>query len=360
VLERFLRELELQGYTGFLAAFPPNSVRRDRVVREAPAAGHSLRPLIDLLLLGQRVPLDALPAPVSAVLPELVGDGVAECDGAQVWLPEVSLFRPFGVWLFATPPSSLVAQNYFGPESVALAMHATYRDGSRCLDLCAGPGFQGLMALARCRTATLVELLPGVARVAALNARLNGWRDRADVRCGDLYGPVPAGEQFEHVVANVPFIALPRGRALPEGGAGGEDGFDIARRIMAKLPEHLAADGSAHIVAFPLHGASGLLVEDEIAQWAKDAGCAVTITVTSKMPLGADSAYVRVIAEAVCAYSGTSDLAAAVADIGDLHARQGARYVCPSFFRIDQGAKGFRVQDLGRIGRPGPWVSSLV
>jgi predicted RNA methylase len=333
---------------------------RQRIGRELASLDSDLRALVSLFLLGQPVPLGELPPPVTAVIPELADSGIAECDGSRAWLPEVALFRPFGVWLFATPVSSLVAKNYFGPESVALAMHATYRGGSRCLDLCAGPGFQGLMALARCRTATLVELLPDVARVAALNARLNGLRDRADVRCGDLYGPVAADDRFDHVVANVPFIAVPRDRSLPDGGAGGEDGFDIVRRVLASLPDHLAPGGSAHIVAFPLYGDRGLLVRDELAEWARQAGCSVAVTVTAKLPLSAESAYVRITAEAMSAYSGSAGTAEILAEVSDLYARQGAVFACPAFIRIDQGASGFRIQDLGRIGRPGPWVSSLL
>jgi release factor glutamine methyltransferase len=72
-----------------------------------------------------------------------------------------------------------------------------------------------------------------------------------DLRAGDLFGPV-AGERFDVVVSNPPYVALrdaatlaPQVRDWEPHGAlfAGEDGLDAVRRLVAGVPAHLATDG---------------------------------------------------------------------------------------------------------------------
>ncbi|MEV0788583.1 methyltransferase [Kribbella sp. NPDC050459] len=357
-LSRLPGALERHGFASFLAAFPPHATRRDRWAREADRLDGSLRSLVDLLLLQRCVSRSALPSEVVAALPVLVAADVAQLDGTHVSLPRLSLFRPHGVWLLAEPPGPTQVDTYFGPDSLALAMHASYGTGRSCLDLCAGPGFQGLTAAASCATVTLVELMPRAAAIAVLNAALNGAIAKVDVRVGDLYDAVN-GERYDHVVANVPFMPVPPGHSFPVAGAGGPDGFAIARRVLGGLPEHLEPGGSAFLATMLLRDEDGdLLLRDELAAWAAQAGYDVTVLATSAIPATPASPLVRGTAEAMA--SGRADLIEQfTGEITDHYATLGARTATWAFLRVGEGDRGLSIVDLGSTGRLAPWVSMV-
>ena len=73
-----------------------------------------------------------------------------------------------------------------------------------------------------------------------------GGHDHVGVVEGDLFGPV-AGERFDLVIANPPFLPAPAGVMLPLCGNGGPTGDRVLQRILAGVEEHLTADGRALI-----------------------------------------------------------------------------------------------------------------
>jgi release factor glutamine methyltransferase len=133
-------------------------------------------------------------------------------------------------------------------DSWQLAHAACAQDaprGASVLELCAGTGLSAIMAAgAHGGRATTVD----VSRRAQLTARLNGWLNGVPVsaRRGDLLEPV-AGETFDLIVANPPYVpaasdSLPeRGRA--RGWDAGRDGRAVLDRICARAPAHLRPGG---------------------------------------------------------------------------------------------------------------------
>nr|AGZ93764.1 N-methyltransferase [Streptomyces sp. XY332] len=148
-MTRFVTALERSGLAEFLADFPGDSVDRLQWAAATRGLDGELRALAGFLLLGEPAAADRLPAALAQALPALVGSGVAVRRGDEVRLVDVSLFRSAGVWLFAEPPSPFPVRHYFGRDSVALARRTGCRAGDRVLDLCSGPGFQGLVAAQR-------------------------------------------------------------------------------------------------------------------------------------------------------------------------------------------------------------------
>ena len=151
--------------------------------------------------------------------------------------------------VFAAPPPghprfSRDLAPYCGPESLwygrMLALRGPY---SRHLDLCTGSGLMTLLPQAE--SAIGVDLDPAVLPVARFNLELNRRAD-IEIRHGDLYDAVP-GERFDLITANPPFLPQGPRDALPLCGAGGRSGGDIARRILAGIPAHLAEGGEALI-----------------------------------------------------------------------------------------------------------------
>ncbi|WP_246585301.1 peptide chain release factor N(5)-glutamine methyltransferase [Thiorhodospira sibirica] len=118
----------------------------------------------------------------------------------------------------------------------------------RALDLGTGTGAVAI-ALAHEHpglTAVAVEKNPATAAVAARNIARHQLTARVRLQIGDWFAPV-AGEQFDVIVANPPYIArddvhLKQGDVRFEpmmALVSGNDGLDALRHIIAHAPEYL-------------------------------------------------------------------------------------------------------------------------
>lgn len=136
---------------------------------------------------------------------------------------------------------------------VALARTKHIALSARVLDLCTGSGCVAV-SLARERPTTRVlgaDISEGALAVARENALRLGAVNAGFVR-SDLYAGVPPGLVFDLITANPPYI--------PDGDiaslqvdirnhephlalAGGKDGLDFTRRIVAEAPARLARGG---------------------------------------------------------------------------------------------------------------------
>lgn len=123
----------------------------------------------------------------------------------------------------------------------------------RILDLCTGSGVLAVSLAKELPNATVVatELSPPAAELARKNAAKNAVDARVDVRLGDLFTPV-AGETFDLIVSNPPYIATPviatlsaevkrEPRMALDGGA---DGFVFYDRIATAATTHLSPGGA--------------------------------------------------------------------------------------------------------------------
>ncbi len=131
-----------------------------------------------------------------------------------------------------------------GMDSRHLARCTTRRPFRTALDLCTGSGIHGLLAATHTERVCAVDINPRAALCARFNARASGIAN-LEVVVGDLFEAV-RGEQFDLITANPPFVPSPLDTLrFRDGGRSGED---IQKRIVAGLPDHLAAGGIAQIV----------------------------------------------------------------------------------------------------------------
>ena len=121
------------------------------------------------------------------------------------------------------------------------------------LDLCAGGASLAILAARVFPAAQVdaVELSPGALDVASRNVNEHELADRIALKRGDLFAPVKDA-RYDLILANPPYVDAatiaefpPEYAAEPRiAHAGGVDGLDIVRRILADAPAHLTAGGT--------------------------------------------------------------------------------------------------------------------
>ncbi|WP_018387023.1 50S ribosomal protein L3 N(5)-glutamine methyltransferase [Ancylobacter sp. FA202] len=139
--------------------------------------------------------------------------------------------------LFTGGDFSLVPQ----PESVG-----------RVLDLCTGSGCLAILAAMTFPNAQVdgVDLSPDALALATENVAEHELAERVRLIEGDLFGPL-AGEVYDLIITNPPYVDEDAMAALPAeyrhepslAFAGGPDGLDIVRRILAEAPAYLTPGG---------------------------------------------------------------------------------------------------------------------
>jgi release factor glutamine methyltransferase len=144
----------------------------------------------------------------------------------------------------------------------------------RVLDVGTGSGAIAL-ALAHERPEALVtatDISSAALQIARENADQLQVGERLRVLEGDLFGPVE-NEQFDLIVSNPPYLAKSSPKAFPPeldhepevALFGGDDGYEVLRRLVAGVFEMLAPGGFVLVEIDP--GQAGT-----IAQWFSEAG----------------------------------------------------------------------------------------
>jgi release factor glutamine methyltransferase len=99
---------------------------------------------------------------------------------------------------------------------------------------------------------TAVDLSPEALAVARRNAARHGVAERIRFLQGDLFAPVPAGETFDLILSNPPYIPHDDIARLPPGVRdyephlaldGGPDGYAVFDRLIAEAPTYLEPGG---------------------------------------------------------------------------------------------------------------------
>ncbi|MFE5408225.1 methyltransferase [Microbacterium sp. NPDC056569] len=187
-------------------------------------------------------------------LAERAGDGVrplavvrpqsyADASGSGQWwiasdLDEAALGGPL-------PEDHVLG---VGGASLTLAGLQLPTPADRALDIGAGCGIQALRARAHVGHVVATDISPRALSFTRLNALLNGI-DGVEVRLGSLFEPV-AGEQFDRVVSNPPFVITPRVADVPayEYRDGGMVGDDVVAAFVTGVGAHLAPGGVAQLL----------------------------------------------------------------------------------------------------------------
>ena len=121
------------------------------------------------------------------------------------------------------------------------------------LELCTGSACLPVLAAHVWPQARIdaVDISPDALAVARRNVADYKMEDRISLYEGDLYAPLPRGQKYDVILTNPPYVNEASMRALPPeylaepriALAGGEDGMDVVRRIIAGAKARLNPGG---------------------------------------------------------------------------------------------------------------------
>jgi ribosomal protein L3 glutamine methyltransferase len=165
----------------------------------------------------------------------------------EAWLQEI----PFTIDERSIVPRSFIAELLVDIEETGTLDAWLSERTRRVLDLCTGNGSLAVIAAMAYPEITVdaADISPGALELARINVARHGLGDRIRVVESDLFAKLP--ERYDLIVCNPPYVndasmaALPAEyRAEPALAlAGGRDGMDLVRRIVAGAPAHLSGDG---------------------------------------------------------------------------------------------------------------------
>ncbi|WP_193597408.1 methyltransferase [Microbacterium sp. YJN-G] len=236
---------------------------REPILRAIAGRRDALPTLGRLLVLGMPQPQDA----VQHALPRLGVDGLVALGLARVEHGEVApqaIIRPqsfvdadgVGEWWIASDldeialGGSLPADHVLGVggASRTLAELVIPVPVERALDLGTGCGIQALLVSRHARVVIATDISDRALAYAELNAHLNGVHN-IEFRAGSLFEPV-AGEAFDLIVSNPPFVITPRATGVPEYEYrdGGLIGDALVESVLSAAPDHLTPGGVAQLL----------------------------------------------------------------------------------------------------------------
>ena len=262
------------------------------VAGAAPAAA-----LASLFLLGDEVPRRVLDAALGRTgvdgarrlgLVEAAGTGDDDAVRALVDLRPYAATDAAGsvTWWLSSDLGELatgrrLASDHVlgaGGASLTLAQVTVRTPVDRVLDLGTGCGIQALHAARHARSVVATDISHRALGFTAFNAALNTPPGAAAVerRAGSMLEPV-AGERFDLVVSNPPFVITPRAAggadALPEYEYrdGGRAGDDVVRDLVTGVGAVLAPGGLAQLLGNWEHR-RGLPWDERVGAWLDAAG----------------------------------------------------------------------------------------
>ncbi|WP_396667280.1 methyltransferase [Microbacterium sp. R86528] len=289
--ETFAADLSAAGFTASALKDAWGAPADDAIARglRGPAAralgdrDDALAVLARLLVLGLAQPA----ASVSKALPGVGTEGLVQLriatQHAAVVTP-AAVVRPHsyadamgaGEWWIASDLNEaalggpLPEQHVLGVGRASLTLAALQlpTPATRGLDIGAGCGIQALRARRNVDHTIATDVSDRALWFTRLNALINGV-DAIETRSGSLFDPV-AGEAFDRIVSNPPFVITPRSAEVPayEYRDGGMVGDDLVSAFVTGVGEHLVPGGVAQLLGNweSRDGVDGL---DRVREWVQ-------------------------------------------------------------------------------------------
>jgi hypothetical protein len=265
----FDRVAEVLGTTGHAALSRNETLPGLR----ATGGGTPVETLTRLWLLQAPVPTSQVERALPGLLDPLCNAGLLERSVGEV-RARVDV-RPYAteeadLWVTSdlTPgldggPARVAPDHVLGISSAATSLaQLTVREPvDRSLDLGTGCGVQSLHLATHSRQVVATDVNRRALGLTRFNAELNGLADRIEVREGSFFepfetaagqppgGPPLAGELFDLVATNPPFVISPATGERLVYRDSGLPGDRVVEHIVRGVPRHLRVGGTAQVLA---------------------------------------------------------------------------------------------------------------
>ena len=239
--------------------------------------------LIRVFLLGETVPEATVDRSLAR---DLVSLGLV--TSAPEGLRAVLDLRPYGEpdtdWYLVSDRGHPAHADHvlgLGGASMTLARVTPRHPAGRVLDLGCGAGVQALHAARHGDQLTVTDTNPRALQLTRLSALLSGIEPRRlRPLLGSLFEPV-AGEPFDLIVSNPPFVISPGHRFTYRDA--GLPGDELSRRVIRGAAEHLAPGGQAAVLGNWLHR-PGESWSDRVSSWMAGTGVSAWIVQREVQP----------------------------------------------------------------------------
>jgi hypothetical protein len=165
-------------------------------------------------------------------------------------------------------PIRVASDHVLGVSAASTSLAQLTHRGTvdRALDLGTGCGVQALHLSTHAAHVVATDVTDRALSVTAFNAALNDVD--VDVRRGSLWEPV-AGETFDLVTTNPPFVISPATGERLVYRDSGLPGDQVVEAVVRGAPEHLAVGGWCHVVAnWAIH--RGQPWDERVGGWLAD------------------------------------------------------------------------------------------
>ncbi len=199
--------------------------------------------------------------------------GLVHCRAKEV-IASVKLL-PFQNLVLAFDLNSIMQtplrENYvmgIGSSTITLSNLIIRRQSRRTLDLGAGCGVHAFLAAPHSDHTVAVDINPRAVQLAQFNAKLNAIT-KIEWLQGDFFEPV-AGQKFDLVVSNPPFVISPETRFIYRDG--GMEADSVTRRIVREVPGFLHKGGFCQILCNWAE-TKGKDWQKRLEKWFEGTGC---------------------------------------------------------------------------------------
>ena len=229
-----------------------HAIRRTALIGHAPQ-GSPIETLIRLFTLGDAVEGNLALHALGDAIHGLLEIGFLEVGGGTVR----SLYQicPIADEWIASDFHKRQAEDVddyvmgVGPSSMLLASLTPFKIRGRALELASGIGWLSGNLAKSGMSVVATDLNARALDLGRFSARLNGIHD-IDFRHGDGFSTV-AGERFDLIVANPPYVQSPGGNMTYREAPAGDP---VCARLIRQIPDHLTPGGVAIVLINWSHG----------------------------------------------------------------------------------------------------------
>ena len=164
-------------------------------------------------------------------------------------------------WLMGVPffcsEQSIVPRSWIAELIVDGSLESWLPADGKALDLCTGNGSLAILLALSCPDihVSACDISMPALSVAARNVDRHGLSSQVELLEGDLWNALPEPNEdnlFDLIICNPPYVNTHSMNTLPEeyraepvlALAGGDDGMDLIRRIIALAPDYLSERGA--------------------------------------------------------------------------------------------------------------------